>query len=392
MKKLKIGILTFHRAHNYGAVLQAYALLCALKNMGHEPEIIDYWPKYRDGHYDIFNLAYELKRLPKAISSSYVTGTIQRTLSLPYKLVNHSKFSGFIKNFLNVSGSPLRHGTDIPDKYDTVIVGSDQIWRYNFKGRTGFDEVYFAKYPDSKRVTKLSYAASMGDRDPDAEGVEAMSGLLKNLDFVGVREEALLQLVKPYAAKPPVMVLDPVFLLQKSVWEKLIKPNPVKKKYLLFYQLLANQEAFAMAKSIAEQKQLQMIEIRGTEGINNAFGSKPRKHMAGPLDFISLIYHADYIVSTSYHGVAFSVLFQKQFCALGFTNKGYRVKSLLHSLGIKQALIQEQEGEFPSIDYSTVIPVLEEMRNSSLSFLKKGIRKHEFHHRNAGENAVCLQE
>lgn len=373
MKRLKIGLLTFHRAHNYGAVLQAYALMRTLQDLGHDAEIIDYWPKYREGHYDMFNFKHELKRFKKEFSTAYLKDATQRIFSFPYKWINYSKFSGFIKNYLHVEGVSLSSGAGIPDRYNAIIVGSDQIWRHKFKGLSGFDEVYFAKYPLGNKAIKLSYAASMGDSDPDAEGIKDLPRLLKNLDFVGIRETALMKLVKPLTAKQPMLVLDPVFLLAKKKWESLVKPNLVKKRYLLFYQLLANKKATAIATQIAKEKGLQLIEIRGTHGIENSFGSKLWKHTAGPLDFLSLVYHAEYIVSTSFHGVAFSTVFEKQFCTLGFKNKGYRINSLLESFGIEHCLVTGSLSQTPTIDYADVTPRLEKMRENSIGFLKTSL-------------------
>lgn len=375
MDMKRIGIITFHRSHNYGAVLQAYALLTTLKNLGHNVEIIDYWPKYRAGHYDLFNIPNK-STINKPISVSIANKLIKRILRFPGKWKTYRKFNSFIKHRLNIRNSSYHIGSDTPDKYDVIICGSDQIWRYNFRGTYGFDDVYFAKYPLNKNVTKVSYAASMGDQDIDENTKETLSKLLENLDFISVREDSLLELVKPLTTKLPVHVLDPVFFLAEPEWKKMIKNKANKKKYLLFYELLQNAEADNLAKKIAKERQLEIIQIKGIDGIANPLNSRNLNLSAGPIDFISLIAYADYVVSTSYHGVAFSIIFQKPFSALGFKNNCYRIKSLLKCLGIEQCLIEKNSNNYPAdIDYTSVNVKLKEMINNSLGFLTNSLNK-----------------
>lgn len=374
---MRIGIITFQRSHNYGAVLQAYALLTTLKNMGHNAEIIDYWPSYRAGQYNLFKNTDKSNNKTTLISDP--KRVIRNMMSFPYRWKKYSKFNNFIRHNLKIKNNPYLSGFDIPDNYDVIICGSDQIWRYNFRGNGGFDDVYFAKYPVNKKVIKVSYAASMGDKDIDENAIKVLKKLIENLDFISVREDALLDLVKPLTTKLPVKVLDPVFLLSEVEWRKMIKKIVKKKKYLLFYQLIQDSEAVALAKKIASERQLEIIQIRGVAKNVNPFGSDNLQLSAGPIDFISLIAHADYVVSTSYHGVAFSILFQKPFSALGFNNNCYRIKSLLRSLGIEQCLIEKKSDNYPdSINYTDVNTELKEMVKISLSFLNHSTSKAEY--------------
>jgi polysaccharide pyruvyl transferase WcaK-like protein len=332
--------------------------------MGHDAELIDYWPKYRNGHYDFYNFPTEptIKKVIKSIVDS------------AYKWKAYSKFNGFIKYHLNIKSRPYHLGSDIPDKYDIIICGSDQIWRYNFSGMSGFDYAYFAKYPSNSKVIKVSYAASMGDRDIDEIAKEKLSKLLENFDFISVRENSLLELVKPLTTKSLIKVLDPVFLLAEPEWRKMISTKANKKKYLLFYELLQSAEAENLAKKIAKERNLEIVQIRGINSKANRFGSVNLKSSAGPIDFVSLIAHSDYVVSTSYHGVAFAIIFQKPFSTLGFNHNSYRIKSLLETLGIQQCLIDKKSNDYPSdVDYTSVNIVLKELINDSLDFLNQGI-------------------
>ena len=139
VRTMKIGILTFHCAHNYGAVLQCYALQEMLKGMGHTVEIIDYRPDYLRMPFDVINLhriqSRNLLRLVKSI--------ILETLSLSQRIIRHRKFDSFIKYYLNLSRS-----VGISSDYDVYVMGSDQIW--NPKITNGFDGVYFGYLPFPK--------------------------------------------------------------------------------------------------------------------------------------------------------------------------------------------------------------------------------------------------
>jgi polysaccharide pyruvyl transferase WcaK-like protein len=362
----RIGIITFHRSHNYGAALQAYALLTTLRDMGHNAEIIDYWPESRAGEYAVFKMPN--RRTIKSL--------IKSVILIFFRWKANSKFNRFMKRHLNIQGNSFHLGINTPGDYDMIVCGSDQIWRYNFRGLYGFDDFYFAKYPLNKKVLKVSYAPSMGDEDIEKDAKKSLSKLLENFDSISVREDSLLDLVASLTTKPVVKVLDPVFLLTAPEWRKMIKSKPPKKKYLLFYQLLQNADARNLAKKIAEERGLEIIQINGMNRNANPFGLGTMKLSAGPLDFISLVAHADYVVSTSYHGVAFAIIFQRPFAALGFKNKSSRTKSLLKTLDIEKCFVQENSPNYcGDVDYTLVHMKLNELIKNSHSFLSDNVSK-----------------
>jgi polysaccharide pyruvyl transferase WcaK-like protein len=225
-------------------------------------------------------------------------------------------------------------------------------------------------------VTKIAYAASMGDEAIDEHAQRMLSKLLENFDFISVREQSLLELIKPLTNVKPVKVLDPVFLLSETEWRKIIRKNGKKKKYLLFYQLLPSTEAMDLAKKIGRERQLEIVHVRGVKRAANPFGFGNLKLATGPFDFISLIAHAEYVVSTSYHGIVFSIVFRKQFSALGFKGNFYRIKSLLSSLGIEERFIDKISGNYTdTIDYAPVNIKLKKLVQNSLSFITGSIKK-----------------
>lgn len=365
---MKIGILTYHRAHNYGAVLQAYALKSYLVVQGHTVEFIDYWPDYRKGMYDLtdFSILDEKIKISQKIRM-----LIKQVLVFPAKAVRYARFQKFIEHQLNVSNSSIvRNGSYIKDKYDLIIFGSDQIWRNNnFKTFKGFDPVYWGQFPEDSNVKKIAYAASMGIIDTNLEQEKFIKEHAENFHSITVRENKLGKLIQSITNKKIEQVLDPVFLLDSKEWLQLLpKSNSHKKDYVLFYHLNNSPEAEILTKKMAKEYNCKVIEIRGTV---KPFSLNSYETI-GPEEYISLIANAKAIVSTSFHGVAFSIIFRKQFYALGMKNNSERVTSLLKSLDIPHRYITNidtLENINDPINYEKLEGKLSYLINASKNFL-----------------------
>lgn len=349
---MKIGILTYHRAHNYGALLQAYALQTYLRKLGHKVEIIDYWPDYHAENYQLIPHFKAQSFKGKVKSILLLTIGYSRTLKLSrlYKKFIHEQFC--------VPHKPRYESKEAMKEieYDVVVYGSDQIWRRSdFPLFKGYSDVYFGNYP-IKVKRKITYAASMGVIDVDDEDKANIRQMLANFDAISVREEALKQLIDDITGNPVPLVLDPVFLLEKEEWLQLITQpiTAIQDKYILFYQLMKSDEAILFTNRLEALYGYKVIEILGrVEPM--LFGDRYLQ-TASPTDFISLIKNAEIIVSTSFHGVAFSLLFEKQFYALGMKNNSGRVKSLLDKLDISHRLLSDtnQIDLKDKIDYDKV--------------------------------------
>ena len=380
---MKIGIVTYHRSHNYGAVLQAYALKTYLLSLGHIVEIIDYWPEYRKGMYDIIDFSFFKQPIP--FFSKTKIAVREFVFYFPKKN-RHQKFQRFIVENLGVddTSSIITKGDKIESIYEVYIFGSDQIWRNNkFKTFSGFDPVYWGKYPLGDSYKKITYAASMGELN--YKGQEAfIKEHLNYLNSIAVRESNLKEVLEQFTKKPVSQVLDPVFLLNRNDWESLIpqrksKGKSMGEKYLLFYQLNHSAVAKEFVNSLANSKNLRIIEIKGE--VKLVTNPKKTKQYAGPLDFLELFKNASYIVSTSFHGVAFSIIFQKQFYALGMGNNSARVTSLLETLAIKDRYLTDENivaTQFEklserTINYSDLNKNLEVQKALSANYLKKAI-------------------
>ncbi|MDF7799799.1 polysaccharide pyruvyl transferase family protein [Pontiellaceae bacterium B1224] len=290
---MKIGILTFHAAINYGAVLQAYALVTYLKQLGHEPEIIDYRPTpVLAGE---FAPRYKIFGLHPA---DFINRTKQR------------HFRHFRTKYMPETASVYRTVEELVNapEYDAYICGSDQIWNpVLINGK--IDPVYFLSFVGrSKR--KIAYAASSGGKEFEEQDLGRVGTLLKEIDCISVREKSLVDPVAALSGKNIVQVLDPTLL--PVDYSALITKRP--DEYILLYPLQTAPSIYEKAVLLAKRTGLPILNL-GTK-VN------PRKHpgrlMNGsPQDFISLFHGARYVVTNSFHGTVFSTIFNRPFLSCG---------------------------------------------------------------------------
>lgn len=363
---MKIGILTFHCAHNYGAVLQCYALQEYLKEVGHDVEVIDYRPHYLLEPYNIFKKTRVISKNPIRMAKNIVWEIIL----LYYRYKRHSSFNSFIKNKLKLSQRVEKD--KIPETYEAYIIGSDQVW--NTSITQGFDKIHFAYFPFPKKEKKyLSYAASMGETYLSPEKEEYMKIALNNFDYLSVRENDMVDLLQPLVKSPITQVLDPTLLINASIWEKLIHNPNIKNKYVLVYQVRVNEQTLKIAQQIANQ--IGGIVIEAVAYINRNC-RKNNYQTASPQDFLSLIKHAACVVTTSFHGTAFSVIFNRPFYTI-YLNDGRdsRSCSLLEAVELKNRIITLHEvPTFEPINFEQANNKLEDLRKQSRAFLNSSLQ------------------
>lgn len=343
---MKIGILTYHRAHNYGAMLQAYALLSYLRNNGHDVEIIDYWP-------DMHRVQYALIKpiIGNGIISK-IKCIIATTITFIRRYMRICKFEKFSQKYLNIN-STIQY--PMPDwgylQYDCVIVGSDQIWRnHESDGKhIGFDPVYFCQHIP-KNIRCISYAASMGIIQLNKEDKDVLKNYLNRFSRILVRENSLKEAIDELGFESAIVV-DPTLLLSQDEWNKFL-PNKRfhTTKYVLYYELVKSKEALVFAKHKAEELGCKLLIMDATIPL-----IPQRRHIsyASPIEFLHAIRDAEFVIATSFHGTAFSVIFEKQFITIGLKKNADRVQTMLHQLDIEEHY-QEHPQNVMDIDYAQV--------------------------------------
>ena len=314
---MRIGILTYHCAHNYGAVLQCYALQEYLKSLGHEVCVVDYRPTYLK--YGLFIWYNWLSLNPiKCIKK-----IIRQLRSFNLQHQRYKAFENFIHKRLNAKSINLK---STQHNIACFVFGSEQIWR---KNGNQFDPIYFGEFKAAQGHKLISYAASMGLNKLSETEKEQIGKWLKNFSTITVRETSLKQLLSPLTDKRIEVVADPTFLLSQQEWEKIVKAPNISKPYVLIYQVISNPLANEIARIAAQELNAEIIEIASK--IDNRLNTHRTVYTASPEEFLGWIMNARFVVTTSFHGTAFSIIFNKAFVSIKQNKPSdLRIESLLN--------------------------------------------------------------
>lgn len=361
---MRIGILTVPFNNNYGGFLQAYALKKVLQNMGHEVVFINRRRNKKTNlrviiKKNLIKLGVCKDRI-KEISK--YTEQFQKKYLYPY--TEEYFTSQEIKKCLGY-------------KFDYIIVGSDQVWRYKLAGDSIDD--FFCNFLNGTNIPHFSYAASMGTDELEypQEKIDVCTKLLKGFKAVSVREQSAKDILKTYFDVSDVqVVIDPTLLLDKQDYIDLFKKNFDKpqKSYVFTYMLDEKKELRETIDDFASKHQLDIVNLRAQTG-----NLKDIKIIEPVEKWLSSLYYSDYVVTDSFHGVVFSLIFNKPFVVYGNVRTGLsRLEYLLGLLGIEDRLISSCEklpyliGE--SFDWENLNKRIDEKRNTSFSFLKEALK------------------
>lgn len=289
----KTGILTFQNTLNYGAHLQAYGLCTALRNLGIKSEIIDYDCREISGQYS----------LKFGENNASLKGVIKWLLSVRFLQKKKAGFSGYLKEYLSMENYDRENVEKADNVYKTIIVGSDQVW--NFK-LTGDDKTYLLNF--AKNARKVAYAASIGRTELTNHERKQLKKYLDRFEAVSVREkEGVLILNELHIANRGQMI-DPTFLIDKAEWERQFKIRKKYEKsdeYILIYAQGRPEHGIAFAKKLAERERCRIKIIhqyaRRYSGMENI-------RDASVEEFLYLIANAKHVVTTSFHGMALSLI------------------------------------------------------------------------------------
>ena len=345
---MKIRTITSHDCYNFGASLQAYALQTHLELLGYDVEIIHYKPDYLSGHYNLWKVSNPVFDKP-FIKQLYLLAKLpSRLLALKRKKV----FDEFTAKYLHLTrryNSYEELKAEAPEA-DVYIAGSDQIWNTLFRrGREAAFYLDFGK-PEVKRI---SYAASFATPDVVSEYREFVKEKLKGIDHISIREKTSLPLLASLGRLDGVAVCDPVFLLSKVQWHKTIEDvKGYNEKYILVYLTDQSHEIEQISREMAKAQgwKIYVVGAFKTSYANRNFVN------AGPLEFVKLIENAQFVISNSFHGSAFALIFEKNFCVVN-RKEGIneRMKSMLADMGIENRLVCKYNASLLSpIDYSIV--------------------------------------
>ena len=343
---MKIGILTFNRAINYGAVLQALALKQVLQKNTDFVEIINYKCDYIEKTYSFKNDHF-FKRILKTI--------------LYFK--KNKKFKHFISKIS--SEAEFTKGTikKCNDIYDIVIVGSDQVWNANCNGH---DYTFLLEWFEKK---KYSYSASFGLSSIPKNEVAIYKKALSSFDGVSVREETGKRICANQLDINAIVTIDPSLLLDKNEWISLLELKCNSQSYILIYAFLIDENIKTIALKIKNKYKLPIYVINTS--IKNKFGDKLFNN-SSPKEFVELIYNAKFIVTDSFHGTAFSINFNKEFFVVAKNDRSSRILDLLSLLDLKDRSCDKNTeiNQIEKIDYNKISGCLNRNIKLSLNYLK----------------------
>lgn len=348
---MKIGILTFHAAHNYGAILQCYALQKYLSAQGHTVEVINYQNEKLISVYKPFCVNRFLRKNP----ISFVKLLSAELKYYQLRKERCYKFSCFLDNYI-----PLSH-TDMlfKDYYDLILVGSDQVW--NYKLTYGFDKFYWGQFDHSGKIL-ASYAASMHDNWPK-EYNSTIESYLQAFDYLSVRETSLLKKLQEIIPNKVIyQCVDPTLLLNAEDWKAFGKALNITKRYVLVYQVDPNPIAIKIAEKVSTERNLEILYLSArADGMNSKV-----IRSSSPQEFVELFMNAEFVVSSSFHGTIFSLMFNKPFYSVRNKGKEERIISLLKPAGLIDRFVDKVPNE---IDYSMYSNSFDDMIAQSKKFL-----------------------
>lgn len=311
----KIGVITFHRANNLGAALQAYALSEYLNENICQTEIIDYYPNNAIPTKNTF-----LRKVLRA-GKKMIGGKSQRD-----RYRGFEKFKEFT-NLLHVS-SQAYYGDEAieaaPPQYDLLISGSDQILNTTL---TGNSKAYYLDFAQS--TPKISYASSFGRTEISDCEREYIRSYLKDFRALSAREESGKRIMEQELGRNVELVVDPVFLLSKEKWEKMAAPMH-EEKYIFVYAMENTPWLVETIEQVRNDYNLPIKIVLGgnfqlpVEGIVDS--------CCGPREFLSYIRNAECVITNSFHGTAFSIIFEKKFVCVAHSSKNTRLESLLSAV------------------------------------------------------------
>lgn len=355
---MRIGILTFHHAHNYGAVLQCYALKHYLLSQGADVEVIDY-------RAPAIAAAYRRTNFPPigSLPLRPWLGRMRFECSiLSTRIRRANAFDAFIREHLQPQ--PVANIMERP--YDLILVGSDQVWNYHLT--QGFDPYYWGDFPHPTTTRLATYAASMQDHWPE-EMSQQIASRLPNFTAISLRESLLRDQLQPLCPeKEMAVVVDPTLLISAAEWDQIaVAPRQCKRPYLLLYQVLSSPRAEAVAETVAQQLGLEVVYLCvGPTGHNSR-----SVRFTSPEEFVGLFKHAAFVVSASFHGTVFALQYGKPFYSIR-SGKGVdsRVESLLRQLELTDRFItgpEEIQTPHCHYDLQRLTPVVE----ASKQYLKQ---------------------
>jgi hypothetical protein len=379
---MKIGILTQPLENNYGGLLQAYALQKILKDLGHEVWTVDLpfrktlyldsralmgriVRKYLLRNKDIEIILHEPNKKEKEIIQQHTRKFIEENIVLTDRIVLVEKIDRLKKY-----------------QFDAFVVGSDQVWRPMYS--PGIPTFFLDFVQNDRNIKRIAYAASFGTDEWEITPklTEKCAKLAREFDSISVREDSGVMLCKDYLGVTAQHLVDPTLLIKKEDYIRLIENEnvPIKEKTIMVYVLDQTNEKKSIIDKVKQYFNLEINSVMPASVFSKESRKKIEQCIYPPVThWLRGFLDADFVVTDSFHGTVFSIIFEKPFITVVNESRGIaRFKSLLKMFDLEHRLISNYE-EINSqllkekIDYSKINAILKEEQRKSLNFLTKNL-------------------
>ena len=402
---MKIAILTQPLGENYGGVLQAYALQHVLRKMGHQvwtEDNLDEVEKLAGQHTvvqtevktEVHDVQVKNKRMRSRIHKGLYYLRIKKGLfflikKVIFRLMGLSKFRLFTNQFIKTKMQTIETQNRAKEVFlnygiEAYIVGSDQVWR---PINSVFSPKYFLDFTDDAQVKRIAYAASFGTSEWEftAEQTACCASLLKKFDAVSVREDSAVQLCKDRFGVDAVQTLDPTFLLSKDDYLSLIKKRSPRKhkQSIMAYILDVNEEKRKIMQRVSDELKYRGILVTPHPYFQaKEMKSYTNEYYLSVERWLHQFDKASFVITDSFHGCVFAILFNKQFIVIDNKERGStRFHTLLGLFNLQNRLVSSYEIFLQNkaallsthIDYAEVNTKIKIKQNESLSFLKSAL-------------------
>lgn len=352
---MRIGILTVHRAYNYGSVLQCYALQEFLKHLGHDVWIIDYMQQWTEAVYKPFSLYYIWHFLKKKNIRAIIDYWRKREERTERLAKARPVFEDFMKRYRLTSPCKRR----LPGNFDIYIIGSDQLWSHQCVG--GEDKFYLGnfRHPNGSRVVGYSLSASIPSLHKF--GGKKLKEIIGNFDKLSVRERGNAELICDLTGGQLPITIDPTLLVDTDLWDTMINHEWKGRNYIAIYQARPVEGDLnyleKKALSLSKKMYCDIIDLSSMK--------------YSVEDFISIIKYAKCVLTTSYHATVFSLLMETP-CYAVKLGDGFDVRyvDLLTELGLVSELVEKNFDPIPlNVDFDGIKDRIKKYRQSSVEYL-----------------------
>lgn len=362
---MKIAIQTLRLTNNYGGILQAFALQNYLEMQGNEVVHLNRRPKTKDLILRLKIFIYRFINAKEIKISKQVD----------------EKYRSFIQKFIHLS-KPLRSKEEWDDyifenKFDALIAGSDQIWRLEYN--TGYTEECFLKY-DKSFLRKVAYAASFGVPNDIDYPVNRLKELLSEFDGISVREKDAVSIVRKHYNGDVLQLIDPTLLLTAEDYIRIFNlKNDMEPNTIFAYILDKNDLKKNIINSSKEILGYELDYVYGSMVLKSNYKDPDIFQKPTIEQWLQKFLNSDFVITDSYHGMVFSLIFNKEFIIIGNEKRGVsRFKSLLEILNLENRLLMN-ELEFTQdflsekINWDNVNDIRKNLQNKAYEFLKNSL-------------------